>query len=721
LDDLKNITQAALEILGIAEELTRQKKPLDIETLYREAKKTLKYSDKEINNTIYELLLKKIIIPQKKLVKTQVLANQKRDAIYQYIIKNPGAHLRELREKLNLQPHVTSLHLKILENFNYIYRKTYLKYSVYFPSDFLPENEEVILALKNANAKLIFSNIFKSDELTADQLKHNLSEALSPKMVDYHLEPLLSSKLITTLEKDGQTYLKIGEKASGALEKYLKPIMEVEKEVAEGPLLIKRAFDYVGASIRFKVVVENKAKENLQNISVMLNIKEQFEVAQPMQKVALLEPEESRGVDFTLVPLTCGKSKIYGTVIYHDANGRLYSSEINPLIVQIKCPLVQPRVLKLLDVLKMKEKFQVSHVEILYRDITKADAFRIAREQIASLDVSMLDEGEPFESLSTGEAKITGNPILVDLHADDKNIIIDVYMEDLKQSTGFIAYIKNLINMALSYTLKISTSVEKVRAMIFNGFEFSSRLSELFALCNSQEGLDDILILLKELQIKAQSYFPDLKLTETLNQWFAVLEKQQGKELNSRTCLNLQFDLQTWMESIIIFAETNAKIYYEAAIDQATRDEIARETVRLKENLYQIALQYSKRILYTLMLIHKNTGLSLFNFNFSEKLLDSDLISGFLQAISSFGAEISRQETKMKRLSYETFEIELTDGNFTVGALVTSGLPNYLTSTALAQFVQRFETRFKQELELFSGNVSQFALAGELIREIFLV
>jgi len=293
-------------------------------------------------------------------------------------------------------------------------------------------------------------------------------------------------------------------------------------------------------------------------------------------------------------------------------------------------------------------------------------------------------------------------------------------MEDLKQSTGFIAYIKNLINMSLSYTMKISTSVEKVRAMIFNGFEFSSRLSELFGLCNSQEALDDILILLKELQIKAQSHFPDLKLTETLNQWFARLEKQQGKELNLRTYLNLQFDLQTWTESIIIFAETNAKIYYEAAIDQATRDEIARETVRLKESLYQIALQYSKRILYTFMLIHKNTGLSLFNFNFAEQLLDSDLISGFLQAITSFGAEISREETKMKRLSYETFEIELTDGNSTVGALVTSGLPNYLTSTALAQFVQRFETRFKHELDSFGGNVSQFALAGELIREIFL-
>jgi len=720
LDDLKNIPQAALEILSIAEELTNQKKPLDIETLYREAKKRLKLPEREINNTIYELILKKIIIPEKKLVKTQVLANQKRDAIYQYIIKNPGAHLREIRDKLNLQPHVTNLHLKILENFKFVYRKNYLKYLVYFPSDFLPENEEAILALKNANAKLIFTNIFTNDELTLNQLKQNLAEALSPKMVDYHLEPLLTSKLIINFEKDGQTYLKLGERVSGTLEKYLKPTMELEKEVSEAPLLIKRAYDYVGASIRFKVVVENKAKENIKEISVMLNIKEQFEVAQPTQKIMLLEPEESRGVDFSLVPLTCGKSKIYGTVIYHDNNGRLYSSEINPLIVQIKCPLVQPRVLKLLDVLKMKEKFQVSHVEIPYREIAKADAFRIAREQIASLDVSLLDEGEPLVSLFTGEAKITGNPILVDLHMDDKNIIIDVYMEDLKQSTGFIAYIKNLINMSLSYTMKISTSVEKVRAMIFNGFEFSTRLTELFDLCNRQESADDILLLLKELQIKAQSYFPDLKLTETLNNWFQQLEKYQEKEIYSRTYKNLQFDIQTWMESIIIFAETNANIYYEAAIDETTRSEIARETSRLKESLHQIAFQYSKQILYTFMLIHKNTGLSLFNYNFSEQSMDSDLISGFLQAITSFGTELSHQETKMQRLSYEYFEIEIADGNFCVGALVTSGFPNPLTSTALSQFVQRFETKFKHDLESFAGNVSQFGQAQGLIQEIFL-
>ena len=52
----------------------------------------------------------------------------------------------------------------------------------------------------------------------------------------------------------------------------------------------------------------------------------------------------------------------------------------------------------------------------------------------------------------------------------------------------------------------------------------------------------------------------------------------------------------------------------------------------------------------------------MYTHNFTEKTLDSDLIGGFLSAIQSFGAEISKEETTMKKLSYEHFEIELLEG-----------------------------------------------------------
>lgn len=715
LDDLKDISQLALELLKIAEEIT-QKRPLNLDELVKEAKKKLvDYSSEEISYAIYDLILKKVVMPEKRIVKTQVLANSKRDAIYRYIMKKPGAHLREIREQLNLTPHVTNLHLKVLEDFEYVRSKKHLKYRVYFPSDFNPESELAILSLKNKSAEDIFWFIQTENEVSLNQIQERFVEELSSKMVGYHLEPLVSSGLVITFERDGQEIFKINNESFEKIEKWL--ISEEEFET----LAVKRAFDYIGGNIRFKVVVENKSKENIKNISVELNLKEQFEVENNLQIVKILEPEESRGVDFMLTPLACGKSKVQGQVFYHNIRGEGITTEIKPVLVQIKCPLVTPRVYKLLDVLKMKDRFQVSHAGISYRGLSQAQAFRIAMEQVASLDMSEVGEAEGFSAIFSGEAKVTGHPILVDLSVDEANINLDIYMGDVKQATGFLAYIKNLINIALSYSVQISTSVEKIRNMILNGFEFSARLSELFAFCESREAVEDILILLRELQIKAQSYFPDIKLLESLNKWYSQFESLQGKEIFAKTYLNLQYDIQDWMDDVITFTETNAKIYYEStSLDEATRNEITQGISKLTEKLNQHALQYSQNILFSLMLIHKNTGLTVFNHNFTEEAPDPDLLSGFLTAIGGFGREI-KEETTMRKLTYEHFEIELIDGGLITGALITTGQSNPITIRSLNEFVRRFEIQYRQQLLEFSGNVSQFNPAAELIQQIFLI
>lgn len=717
LDDLRNISQLALEILKIAEGLV-QKKPLDIDTLYRDARKKLDYPVEEINQTIYELILKKILIPEKKIVKTQVLANNRRDTIYKHILNNPGTHLREIRDELNLQPHLTNLHLKVLESFNYIYRKKYLKYRVYFPADFNRRNEDAILALKNEKAENIFRTIQTLGEVSLTQLEAKFAGDISPKMINYHLEPLISSALIISVKKEDQEFFTINNETFERIEKYLQP-KEIAPLITE-KLIVKRAYDYVGGDIRFKIVVENSSRENIKNIKVNLNIKEQFEVTSGIQMVSLLEPEESRGLDFTLVPLTCGKSKIHGTVIYYDSNDQEFSSQINPVLVQIKCPLVEPKILKLLDVLKMKERFQVSHVEIPYRNLSQANAFSIARDQIASLDVSEIEEGtEGFSTLFSGAAKVSGNPLLVDLRVNH-TITIDIYMEDIKQATGFMAYIKNLINLAINYNEKISTSFDKVRIMIFNAFEFSSRLLELFEFCERKETIDDILIILKELQIKSESYFPDLRLAESLITWYSAIEKFEEKDVFSRIYLNLQYDIQIWLEMVITFSETNAKIYYDSNIDQRTHNEITNGILQLRNELNQMARKYFRSILYMLMIIHKQSGLSIYNHSFVETILETDLISGFLTAIQSFGSEISRQKTTMRKLSYEHFEIELYDGELGVAALITTGPPNSLTIHSLNDFIRRFELQFHDILKNFAGNVGGFAPAKDLIQDIFL-
>ncbi|MBD3227152.1 MAG: hypothetical protein GF329_03105 [Candidatus Lokiarchaeota archaeon] len=531
------------------------------------------------------------------------------------------------------------------------------------------------------------------------------------------MEPLINSKIILKLEKNGIALFKINGTIFERIKRYIssKIGLEVEK-----PVIVKRAYDYVGGNIRFKVVVENISSNPIENITVDLDIKEQFDVQESTQNVAILDPEESRGVDFMLVPLACGKSNVQGIVSYKDYHGDFYSSEIKPVLVQIKCPLVQSRILNMLDILKMRDKFQVSHVEIPYTGMTPQIAYRIAKDQISSLDLAEIEGStENYSALFSGEAKITRNSILVDLSVNNQIIKIDVYMGNLKEATGFLAYIKNLINISLDYSEQITVSSEKISTKIFNTFEFGLRLLELFDLCNLRESIDELLVIIKELQIKSNSYFPELKLTEHIEKWFNELEDIQDKEIFERTYLNLQFDILAWMDDIIVFSETNSKIYFESlAIDENTKNKIFQGNKRLSDNYQQRKYIYAMNILYALMLIHKNTGLSVYNYNFTNKNLDSDLISGFLTAIQSFGSEISEKETKMEKLSYEHFEIQLSSGKYITAALISTGKPNLIIGKMINKIIREFENKYEKQLENFSGKISEFRDAGFIIEDI---
>ena len=228
-------------------------------------------------------------------------------------------------------------------------------------------------------------------------------------------------------------------------------------------------------------------------------------------------------------------------------------------------------------------------------------------------------------------------------------------------------------------------------------------------------------MLLKELKNKSYSYFANVNFTESFNQWAEDLGRLKEKEIWDRTYINLQYFILTWLEGIIVFSETNTKNYLESpSVDAETANNIKSGNDLLKGQLERITKLYSNKILFALMVIYKVGGLSIYTHNFKGEMLDSDLIGGFLTAIRSFGAELSKKETAMKKLSYEDFEIELVDGEFTTPALITLGFPDPITIKNFNEFLVKFETKFRKDLEQFSGNVSIFRDTKDLIDEIFL-
>ena len=105
--------------------------------------------------------------------------------------------------------------------------------------------------------------------------------------------------------------------------------------------------------------------------------------------------------------------------------------------------------------------------------------------------------------------------------------------------------------------------------------------------------------------------------------------------------------------------------------------------------------------------------------NFAPKTTELALISGFLNAIQDMGTQLLDDASSMRRLSYKNYEILLDDEKDIIAALLLKGKPSDNISKRLRIFVTEFETRFKNEIKIWNGNLRHFFPARELTNKIF--
>ncbi|MFX1431133.1 MAG: hypothetical protein ACFFCY_13300, partial [Promethearchaeota archaeon] len=124
-----------------------------------------------------------------------------------------------------------------------------------------------------------------------------------------------------------------------------------------------------------------------------------------------------------------------------------------------------------------------------------------------------------------------------------------------------------------------------------------------------------------------------------------------------------------------------------------------------------------------IMIIHKEVGVSIFNKQISLEDIDSDLISGFLQAISQFRSEIKKGSTATKgkefEMDYGDFKIVIADGDYVRVALILDGSPSEKLKDNLWLFTEDFEKRFTLHLKAFTGELTAFRTADDLIEKHF--
>ncbi|MFX1277213.1 MAG: hypothetical protein ACFFBP_18210 [Promethearchaeota archaeon] len=149
-----------------------------------------------------------------------------------------------------------------------------------------------------------------------------------------------------------------------------------------------------------------------------------------------------------------------------------------------------------------------------------------------------------------------------------------------------------------------------------------------------------------------------------------------------------------------------------------------RRLIRLREFWAEEAmvLEDLLKISY-IMVIHKDAGLTLYSKQISMEL-DSDLIGGFITAISQFRSEIKKPVdefgiSKGFEMDYHDFKIDMVDGKNIRTALILEGIPSEQLKENQNEFTNSFEAKFGSLFVDFTGDITPFKETDDLVEKFF--
>jgi predicted transcriptional regulator len=144
------------------------------------------------------------------LKKDEILTNDIREKMYDYIINNEGAHFREIIDYVDIGPFAGVWHLQVLEDFGFINSHKYKQYKIYYPRGrkILPNDPRLILKSNTAKAIVLF--ISKNPGAYQTLIAKNLGKAQGT--IRYNMKTLVDAKIINIIIENGQKKFFINKK-----------------------------------------------------------------------------------------------------------------------------------------------------------------------------------------------------------------------------------------------------------------------------------------------------------------------------------------------------------------------------------------------------------------------------------------------------------------------------------------------------------------------------
>ena len=123
------------------------------------------------------------------------------------------------------------------------------------------------------------------------------------------------------------------------------PIIEKQETKPFNNIEVKSAFSYKGATILYKIKIENPTPEPIGDIKINLYVPDVFLVSESTKSIAMLKPSESKTVTFEIRPTgECGDCEVSGKVVYYDYSTKKTSEiEIPAKNLSIVCPMLHSK------------------------------------------------------------------------------------------------------------------------------------------------------------------------------------------------------------------------------------------------------------------------------------------------------------------------------------------------------------------------------------------
>ncbi|MFX1396716.1 MAG: hypothetical protein ACFFAS_06685 [Promethearchaeota archaeon] len=194
-------------VLNVAKDILQQNKNLDVETLYRISKRTLKIPRKGLLKIIDFLLNKKVLIEGSRFTKKSVLSNPNRKLIYDFINQNIGAHFSFIRKEIFADDESAAVgngqliwHLEMLLKFGHIKKIKIKNNTIFIPINVSEENAKLHYFLRDEINREIVWLILENKSMEVVNIHKHLKR--NRQKVYYRINNLIDGKILALMNSD---------------------------------------------------------------------------------------------------------------------------------------------------------------------------------------------------------------------------------------------------------------------------------------------------------------------------------------------------------------------------------------------------------------------------------------------------------------------------------------------------------------------------------------